>query len=324
MVPLKVTVMRTYWSDPYLWIHLAGLATLPVWLELCVLGLAAGDPVLPIWLELGLLALVGIVPILWMQLQRPFYIFSIVLIALKPGQLTDDERRLLTQFRSLRNQVLALGGAGIMVLVLLRLYDWAAIAAPASAQILHSHWTGLGIAAASFLAANLFLQVPISVLGVLVPGNAAFAATPPYPIDQIRFGFTRIGIPVNQIVPRTTVAAASAAVPAAQVILETTPDAQPEQQAVSNPETDTAATESTSMMGAEPTPTPVAEPPTVPHEPDEANVSTHEIQPSPDETTAAATPINPAEGEAQPGETLPSDSGMETPPSDPEDPQPSS
>ena len=97
--------MRSYWSDPYLWLHLAGLAVLPLWLEVGLLGLAVGDPVLPVWLELGLVGSVGILPILWMQLQRPFCIFSLVAVVVKPTQLTADQRKLLTLFKSGRTQV---------------------------------------------------------------------------------------------------------------------------------------------------------------------------------------------------------------------------
>ena len=61
--------------DPYLWIHLAGLATVPLWLDIGLAGLAVGDPVVAPGVELLTLALVGTLPILWMQLQRPFYIF---------------------------------------------------------------------------------------------------------------------------------------------------------------------------------------------------------------------------------------------------------
>ena len=76
--------MRSFWSDPYLWVHLAGLAAVPIFLEICLIGFAVGDPLLPGWLELLLVAAIGSAPILWMQWQRPFYIFSLVGVALQP------------------------------------------------------------------------------------------------------------------------------------------------------------------------------------------------------------------------------------------------
>ena len=101
--------MRSFWSDPYLWIHLAGVAALPIFLEVCFLGLAVGDPVLPLGLELLLVAAVGIAPVVWMQWQRPFYIFSLMAIALKPEQLTVDRRKLLRLFKAPANRGLTVG-----------------------------------------------------------------------------------------------------------------------------------------------------------------------------------------------------------------------
>jgi len=48
-------------SEPILWIHVAGLAVVPIFLELCLLGLAVSDPLLPAWLELFIVAAVGVV-----------------------------------------------------------------------------------------------------------------------------------------------------------------------------------------------------------------------------------------------------------------------
>ncbi len=193
--------MRSFWSDPFLWIHLAGLAALPLWLEICWLGLAAGSPVLPFWLELLVVAAIGIAPIFWMQWQRPFYIFSLITVVLKPAQLTEDQRRLLTLFRAQRNRFLAIAGAVIAFLALRQLYYLAPIAAPVTPFPAEARWLGVLVAAIAFLGVNLFLQVPISVLSVMLAGESAFAATEPYPLEQIRSDFTLLGIPVNQILP---------------------------------------------------------------------------------------------------------------------------
>lgn len=193
--------MRSFWSDPYLWIHLAGLAALPIFLEVCVAGLAVGDPFLPAWLEILLVAVFGIAPILWMQWQRPFYIFSLVALALKPEQLTEDQRRLLTLFQSQRNRILSLLVPIALFMLLRQLYDAAVIAA--DVVPLPAEWRGAGLllAAIAFLGCNLFAQVPVSVLSVMLTSESAFAATVPYPLEQIRSRFTLLGLPVNQILP---------------------------------------------------------------------------------------------------------------------------
>lgn len=193
--------MRSFWSDPYLWIHLAGLATVPIWLELCLLGLAVGDPALPVWLELALVGGVGVAPIAWMQWQRPFSIFSLVALALKPERLSDDQRKLLTLFKSRRNQVGAIVLATLLLLVLQKLYLLAPIASSLAPFSPDARLLGLGLAAIAFLGANLFVQVPVSVLSVMLTSESDFAATLPYPTEQIRQSFTLLGLPVNQILP---------------------------------------------------------------------------------------------------------------------------
>jgi hypothetical protein len=191
--------MRTFRSEPYLWVHLAGLAALPIFLELCLVGLAIGDPVFPVWFELFLVAAIGITPVLWMQLQQPFYIFSLVAIALKPQQLTDDQRRCLTLFKSPQNRFLAVGVALLLVLVLRQIYPIAAIATTAVPAV--GRLVGLLLAAIAFLGANLFAQVPISVLGVMLTSQADFAATTPELVEKIPQNFTLLGLQVNQILP---------------------------------------------------------------------------------------------------------------------------
>lgn len=195
------SAMRAFWLDPYLWIHLAGLAALPIFLELCVVGLAIGDPILPVWLEVLLVAGVGIAPVLWMQWQRPFYIFSIVAVALKPEQLTEDQRRLLTLFKSQRNRLTAVGVAIGLWVVLRWIYDGAAIASEVAPALPGGRVAGLLLAAAGFLGSNLFLQVPVSVAGVMLTEELAFGNLTPYAPEQIRQNFTVLGLQLRQILP---------------------------------------------------------------------------------------------------------------------------
>jgi uncharacterized membrane protein len=183
--------MRSFWSDPYLWIHLAGVAALPIFLEICLLGLAAGDPFLPPVLELGFIAIVGIAPIFWMQWQRPFYIFSLLAIALQPTQLSDQERRMLRFFKSQEVRVLTVIAPIILTIALWQLYKLAPLAAevtPFSGRLV-----GLLVTAIAFLGCNLFLQVPLSVVRVLLAGEAKFAAAEPYPVERIGQDFTVLG-----------------------------------------------------------------------------------------------------------------------------------
>ncbi len=193
--------MRYFWSDPFLWVHLAGLAALPIFLELCLLGFSVGSPLLPVWLELLLVAGFGIAPVLWMQLSRPFYIFSILAVAMKPEQLTPDRRRTLSLFKTPAHRALAVVAAALLALALWPLYRWAPIAAAVAPFPPEWHLAGLLLAALAFLGCNLFLQVPVSVALVMARSEAKFAATEPLPLEKIRQYYTIIGLQVKQILP---------------------------------------------------------------------------------------------------------------------------
>ena len=197
--------MRSFWSEPFLWIHLAGIAALPPSLLVCLLGLAVG-PLLPVGWEMSLVATAGIVPILWMQLVRPFNIFSLLVFAIKPEQLTTRQRQILSLFKKAGNKWLGVVGTVLSLWVLWQVYRIAPMAA--SITPLPSGWRGAGllVAAIAFLLTNLFLQVPLSVLAVLVTSDSTFSATEAYPIEKIDQDFTTPGFKVNSIWPFTAVA----------------------------------------------------------------------------------------------------------------------
>ncbi|AFZ30117.1 hypothetical protein Glo7428_1556 [Gloeocapsa sp. PCC 7428] len=188
-------------SEPMLWIHLSGLAVVPICLDVCLLGLAVGDPVLPIWLEVALVAAMGVVPVVWMQLQRPFYIFAVLAIALKQEKLTTQQRQILSLINTRINKVLTILAAVLLVTVLWQLYQIAPVVA---LTLFPREWRILGLllAGCSFAFANLFFQIPVSVMRVLVTSDAEFAAIKPYPQENIAPDFTILGLQVNQLLPK--------------------------------------------------------------------------------------------------------------------------
>ncbi|HCF29534.1 MAG TPA: low-complexity tail membrane protein [Cyanobacteria bacterium UBA11049] len=194
--------MRSFRSEPILWIHLAGLATLPIFLEICWLGLAVGQGVLPVWLEFILIVAIGVVPVLWVQLQRPFSIFAVVGIAQKPEQLDEQQRKILSLINTPANQVLAVLVAIFLIAVLWQLYQFAPVAATVVPFPTAWRWVGLVIAALAFLASNVFLQIPVSVARIFVTSETKFAATKAYPLERIPLDFTIVGLQVNQILPQ--------------------------------------------------------------------------------------------------------------------------
>lgn len=193
--------MPSFWSERFLWIHLAGLAVLPIALELCVLGLAVGNPILPVWLELLLVGSIGIVPALWMQWQHPFDIFSLLVVVIKPTQLTSEQKQILSSFKTKETRAAAGLTAILSVAVLWQLYKVAPIAAEVAPSLPGGRIVGVLVAAVVFAAANVFLQVSVSVLRVLLSSDAKLAAIEPYPVEKIKQDFTLVGLQVNQILP---------------------------------------------------------------------------------------------------------------------------
>ncbi len=193
--------MQSFRLDPYLWIHLAGLAALPILLEVCLLGLAVGYPLLPPVLEVTILAVIGIAPILWMQWTRPFYIFSLMAVALQPEKLSERQRQMLRFFKTPVAKGVALIAPIILTWALWQLYKLAPVAAdftPISSQL---RIVGLLIAAIAFLACNLFLQVPLSVLHLLLVSPKAVENAEAYPVAEIPQNFTLIGLRIPRILP---------------------------------------------------------------------------------------------------------------------------
>lgn len=193
--------MQSFRLDPYLWIHLAGLAALPILLEVCLLGLAVGYPLLPPVLEVAILAAIGIAPILWMQWTRPFYIFSLMAVALQPEKLSDQQRQMLHFFKTPVAKAFTLIAPVILIWALWQLYKLAPIAAdftPISSQL---RIVGLLVAAIAFLACNLFLQVPLSVLHVLLVSPQSVENAEAYAVAEIPQNFTLIGLRIPKILP---------------------------------------------------------------------------------------------------------------------------
>ncbi len=195
--------MSNFRLDPYIWIHLSGLAVLPLWFALCLFGLAIGYPIAPVAVEIAIVAVIGILPIWAMQWFRPFYIFSILVVAIKPQQLTPQQRQILTRFKTSFNQKLAFIAPLLLLPILWQLYRLAPLAADLIPSPLQSRWQGLLLASLAFLGCNLFAQVPVSVIGVLRTRQTEWATTEPLTLDQIRQSFTLIGLRVPRILPST-------------------------------------------------------------------------------------------------------------------------
>jgi hypothetical protein len=195
--------MKGIGSEPFLWIHLSGIAVVPLGLEAVWLGLSVGQPLSPFWLELLLLVGVGVIPVLWMQWNRPFDIFSLLLVSLKPNRLTPNQQKILSLFKTTKHRLLSAIAAVLMVCVLWQLYQLAPLAAIAASPLPQSRLLGLLLAGIALLVSNLFLQVPVSVIGILLTSEQQFAGTAPSLPTEVPQQFTVPGVWVDRILSLT-------------------------------------------------------------------------------------------------------------------------
>lgn len=191
--------MSSFRTEPFLWIHLAGIAVAPLALLVMWVALAVATPLTPYPLELLLLVGLGLVPVFWMQWQRPFEIFSLLLIALRPDQLSEAQRQILALFLRPRRRWLTLLGAMLLLLKLGLVYYYAPLAALAALGLPQVRILALLVAAVAYLVANLFLQVPLSVLGVLLTSQATYEATQPLESTEVQAKFTIPGLRVRAL-----------------------------------------------------------------------------------------------------------------------------
>jgi hypothetical protein len=191
--------MASFRSEPFLWIHLAGLATVPLFLLVVWLGLGMGVPFPFFGLELLFIAAVGIAPVFWMQWYRPFDIFSVLILSIKPERLSEQQQRILGLLQTNKQRLLTAIAAVFMFTVLWGLYQLAPIASVSFLP--QSRSFGLLLAALAFLASNLFLQVPVSVIAVLFTSQQQFEQIEPLAPEIIFEKFTIPGLQVEKIFP---------------------------------------------------------------------------------------------------------------------------
>lgn len=193
--------MTSVKHDPFLWIHLAGIAIAPLALQIVWIAIGSGTPISFYWLEFLLVAAVGIIPIFIMQWNRPFSIYSFLVIALKPSELSSSQQKVLTLFKRKINQIFTVIIAILMLLVLWLIYKWAPVAGLVTPFVLPSRLLAVIIAAIAFLISNLFIQIPISVLLVLLTPQKQWENTQPISTETIPTQFTIFGWRVNKILP---------------------------------------------------------------------------------------------------------------------------
>jgi hypothetical protein len=185
-------------TEPFLWIHLALLAAVPLVIVLSMMGLAVGDPVFPGWLEALVLGIPPIALTVWLQWQNPLYPFSLWVLAKPATELSDNQRRVLSVLRRRINgwyigAWVAVFAGLFMYVVFRQIYITAPLAAdlapfPPVLRLLGILW-----AEVFFLMANLLWQMGVSAARVMLVPPSEFNSLAPYEVDRISKEFTILG-----------------------------------------------------------------------------------------------------------------------------------
>ena len=183
-------------QNRYLWVHLVGLAAVPLLLDICLAGLASAGPALPFKFQFWAIALICITPSAWMQIQRPFYIYSLPPLAIKPAALSENDRRCLTVLKSWQIKALAGLTAIFLLWLLASLYDKLPQILPVM-----DPGSGLAIAVTAFFFVCLFLQISVSVVRSLLIGQETLQRVKPIETSEIAASFFIPGLRVNKILP---------------------------------------------------------------------------------------------------------------------------
>ncbi|MGB3790483.1 MAG: low-complexity tail membrane protein [Phormidesmis sp.] len=209
-------------QNRYLWVHFAGLACVPLLLDICLAGLASAGPALPFQGQFWAIALFGILPALAMQWLKPFYVFSLPPSALKPAALSEDQRRCLQIFKSWQIKALALLVAIFSLWLLAQIY----VILPQIRPLLLPR-AGLICGAIAFFTASTFMQISVSAGRALLIGPQALKRVPAVDESAIATDFLILGIRLNKLLPDApTHTASESAEPTSATPESTTADAE--------------------------------------------------------------------------------------------------
>lgn len=325
--------MQKLRAEPFLWIHVAGIIFFPLWMGLVLMGLSTGDPILPVWLEQLIVLSIGTALVARMQLKRPFYLFSILVVALPPDQLSPERRRILSSFQSFSYRLVPL----LVVLVMVFLGRWVYEIAPLFHRLSvlpDVRLLGLGVAVVGFWIANLFIQIPAAAAWVLSSDEYQLQRFSPVEPETLEQEFTLVGRPWPDLLSRwdpaqvseeqTTEPEAETEIPPetpAPEIDGTNPQTETDPQIESPKQTDAAASPETEAesspeiaaqsqsLPAQISPSPSPETPAEPESPaesiPEATAIDHNQEPSSPQTPATAeTSSEPATAQASPDTVL--------------------
>ncbi|WP_024546051.1 low-complexity tail membrane protein [Picosynechococcus sp. NKBG15041c] len=187
--------------EPYFWLHIAGLALLPLVWALLAIALAVGIPFPVANLELGLIILLGGMPVWILQILRPWQPFGLAFLQIPPEQLDERQRQILRLVQGTRQPVFNVLGAIAMVILLWQVAHYAPLAIGVAAMLPQWHILGFGAAIVLFFFSNVLFQIPLTLLPALLISEKTVQEIDPHPTVSIRRDFACWGFPLGQLFP---------------------------------------------------------------------------------------------------------------------------
>lgn len=187
--------------DPYLWLHLVGLATLPLTLSLMAIALAWGIPFPFSVAELVLIVLVGGIPVWVLQILRPWQPFGFLIFQIPPERMDERQKKILRLIQGTRQPVLNAVGAVFMVILLWQIAHYSPLATGMTEGLWQWRIFGLLGAIAGFFLSNVSLQMSITLLPTLFLSEQTVREIDPHPNVSIRRDFACWGLSMGQLFP---------------------------------------------------------------------------------------------------------------------------
>ena len=188
-------------QNRYLWVHFAALALVPLLLDVCLVGLASARAAFgypnAYGVQFWAIAILCIGPPLWMQIARPFYIFSLPPVALNPSRLTEDQKRCLTVLTSWQIKALAGVVAVGCIGLLAQLYEKAALVTNPTIPLM-TPTAGMVSAVVTFFWVSVFVQISVSAGRSLLVSPTALKRVTPYE-GAIAQNFLIAGVRVSRL-----------------------------------------------------------------------------------------------------------------------------
>ena len=187
--------------DPYLWLHLVGLAMLPLTLALVAIALAWGIPFPLSVAELFVVVLLGGLPVWILQILRPWQPFGFLIFQIPPERMDERQKQILRLIQGTRQPLRNVLGAVVMVILLWQIAHYSPLATGVSAGFWQWRILGLILATVGFFLSNVIVQMSLTLLPTLFLSENTVIAIDPHPNVSIRRDFACWGLPMGQIFP---------------------------------------------------------------------------------------------------------------------------